>query len=115
MPGQRPSCCSAWAAPRPLPRKPACQAYPDHRPHQGRRKRRRVRNSVTPGGLADHAAGVVETAAQARTTIVSLPSPFAIQGVSKMSLYNVSVPTFVRILTALSAVLDKAATQAEAR
>ena len=32
-----------------------------------------------------------------------------------MSLYNVSVPTFVRILTALSAILDKAATQAEAR
>src|SRR3954451_2973743 len=32
-----------------------------------------------------------------------------------MSLYNVSVPTFVRILTALSTILDKAATQAETR
>ena len=32
-----------------------------------------------------------------------------------MSLYNVSVPTFVRILSALSTVLDKAAAHAEAK
>jgi len=32
-----------------------------------------------------------------------------------MSLYNVAVPTFVRILTALSAILDKATAYAEAK
>ena len=32
-----------------------------------------------------------------------------------MSLHNVAVPTFVRILTALSAILDKAAAHAEAK
>ncbi len=32
-----------------------------------------------------------------------------------MSLYNVSVPTFVRILTALSAILEKAVAHAEAK